>query len=413
MSNLRRVFVTRNNKTNFHSLFEVIPSFYERDLCGTLDLETMNALVQWKKLDGLIKTLAKTGPVASTTIYKKASRMIPISDAIEIAEANGNPRLSQGFGNNDASFLRMQLYLDGFSGGYPSKASVERCISKYGLLESNAVDDLRAWGSADPNAMVAVEPIADLVYIRNLCSICLRIVANYQNGGIEKVLEASGFKHVRLERRAWTPSDYRDSYYVIPFQHNVMEDKTINFSWKWGANVFAYMVNNPLSHWIRSQGTRASYGTVDAATILTSPDITGIGRPLLNRGYDYENADTREYLALNDDMTQREVAERFIQGVGEMFSSLQNDSGEHLGWDFKTLPALSGNDAPTPVFHTLASAMVGTLIYRHGTLPAVCKNCGNGMLIRTKGKRREFCSDSCRSQYSIRKGGRIDYGATQ
>lgn len=50
-------------------------------------------------------------------------------------------------------------------------------------------------------------------------------------------------------------------------------------------------------------------------------------------------------------------------------------------------------------------ALFGAIFYRYGCVPAKCKNCGNGILVKTKGKRREFCSPSCRTRYSNRKAG--------
>lgn len=403
MNDRRKVFLARNSKTNFHSLFEVVPSGSVDKVSGVLDMDTMNALVQWKNLDELVSVLERTGPVILADVYKEAKRLVPIADAVEIAEAYGHGRASQGFGFNDESFLRMQLYLDGCEGFYPSKASVARGISNHGLLESGAVDDLRAWAKEDPGAMVAIEPIADIGYIRNLCSICLRLIANCQNPDVNAVLEASGFKHAERKHRWWITGDYRDTYYVIPFHHNTADDMTLNFSWKWGKNVFAYMVIDPLNqlvYGLRTEMKSRKLGSVGNAVTLAPPVLTGKGRPFINLGFDYENEDTRIYLGIEDDIPQAEAAERFVYGVARMFSKLKTKKGEPLGWDFDELPSLSSNDCPEPTFHSLASAMVGTLMYRMERLPVTCKNCGNGMLIRPKGKRREFCSDSCRSQFS-------------
>ena len=65
------------------------------------------------------------------------------------------------------------------------------------------------------------------------------------------------------------------------------------------------------------------------------------------------------------------------------------------------------DDEPAPrySFHSTVAAMFGAIFYRYGCVPAKCKNCGNGILVKTKGKRREFCSPSCRTRYSNRKAG--------
>lgn len=403
MGDRRKVFLARNAKTNFHSLFEVVPSDYSAKRSGALDMDTINSLLQWKSIDELVAALEKTGPIVASDVYKESKRLVPIADAVEVAEANGFGRASQGFGPCDEAFLRMQLYLDGRTGSYPSKASVARGVARHGLVEGSAADELRAWAREDPGAMVAIEPVADLGFMRNLCSICLRIVANIQNPSVDDVLEASGFRRVVIDRGPLARRGYRDSYFAIPLCHNTFDDMTVNFSWKWGTNVFSYMVNDPLNSLVlgqRRSGDSVGFGSVQNAVVLTSPVISGKGRPFNNRGFDYENGDTRTYLGVGDDVSQVEAAEGFVYGVARMFAGLRTKKGELLGWDFDSLPSLFNNDGPRPTFHSLASAMVGTLIYRSDFLPTTCKNCGNGMLIRPKGKRREFCSDSCRSQFS-------------
>lgn len=403
MVSMRRVFLARNSKTNFHSLFIVVPSDYEQKRCGSLDIETFNQLVLWKNLDELVSALERTGPVIASDVFKEAQRLIPVQEAVEIAEAGGRGPASQGYGLNDEAFLYMQLYLDGRSGFYPSKASVSRGIANHGLLESGALSDLRRWAKEDPGAKVVVEPVADVCFARNLCGIALRMVANYQNSEVENVLEASGFEHVERKRKWWNSRDLKSAYYVIPFHHNAADDMTINFSWKCERNAFAYMLNDPLVHLIyesKPRGVKHSFGSIESAVIIASPAFTGIRRPIVNVGFDYENEDTRAYLAICDDVSQRDAAALFLEGLAETISGLVSKRKEPLGWDFSKLPDFFENDAVEPVFYTLFSAMVGKVVYRAGALPTTCKHCGNGFFIKPKGKRREFCSDSCRSQFS-------------
>lgn len=406
MRSKRSVFLARNSKTNFHSLFEVIPSGYCQTRYGTLDIPTMNKLIQWKSIDELVTILEETGPLIASEVCKGAGRIITIQDAVAVAEANGQGRKSQGFCPNDPMFLRMQLYLDGCNGFYPSKASVARASVKHGLIESAALGDLRQWAEEDPGALVAVEPVADLVLARNLCSLALRIISNCQNMAIDDVLEVSGFRHARRSDAWWVDKELRDSYYVIPFQHNAAIDDTVNFTWKWGKNIFANEVINQLSHLIYETGPKEvkhRFGPIESAELLTSPTVTGRAMPILNKGHDYENEDTRLYLAICDDVPQRKAAEMFIEGIGRMAAELSADDEKRhvlLGWDFSRIPPIVANDAPEPVFRTLFAAMVGTILYRDGKIPTTCKTCGNAFFDKPKGKRREYCSASCRTAYS-------------
>lgn len=85
MGDRRKVFLARNGKTNSHSLFEVVPSGGGSGMIhGVLDMDAMNALVQWKNLDELVAVLGRTGPVILSDVYKEAKRLVPIADVVEI-----------------------------------------------------------------------------------------------------------------------------------------------------------------------------------------------------------------------------------------------------------------------------------------------------------------------------------------
>ena len=104
---LRKVFIARDNRTNFHSLFEVIPQGYDESRRGVLDPETMNRLVQWKSLNELVEVLGETGPMVALDLYKESTRRISIDDAVAIAESQGTGEASQGYGKVDEAFLYM------------------------------------------------------------------------------------------------------------------------------------------------------------------------------------------------------------------------------------------------------------------------------------------------------------------
>lgn len=409
MGNPRKVFIARNEKTSFHSLFEVVPSDYVQRRRAVLDPDILNELIGWETVDELVQVLEKTGPFVASEIYPKASRIIGIDEALKIAEAMGRGRASEGFAKNDLFFLREQLFLDGRlylegrTEGFPSKASVARGVEKHGLVESSAYEDLALWKEEDPECKVVIEPLCDLVLVRNTCSLLLRIVANYQSGRTD-VLEASGFEHVtRDSRRLLEAKPYRGSYYVIPFVHNSGYDDTITFSMKGIKNVFGYTLVDPLRYLIDEcmpSVMKHGYGSVESAILISSSALDGKNDLLRRLTSDYDYKDTCFYLGICDDVPQREAAELFVRSYAEMFSKLKSKTGEPLGWDFGEIPDLMSNGVPYPVFHTLAAAMVGSIVYRGGNVPVSCKNCGNAFMIKPKGKRREFCSPTCRVRYS-------------
>lgn len=400
----RKVFIARNGKTNFHSLFEVIPSSFVEGGDAFLDVDIVEDFTKSKSLQDIVSLLERTGPLIARSLYKKEMRTIPIDDAIEISSANGLGRKSEGYTRNDLSFLYLQLFLDGNRGFYPTQASISRAVKAYGLLESNALVDLEEWKSTDPDCRVVIEPLSDIVECRNLCSLALRLVSNYSNPDIsdDEVLTKSGFRHFNRDHKWWIKKEYNDSYYAIPFAHNASCDMTLNFSTKWWNNVFAYELINPLHMRIvdtRPKKNEIGYGSVSNAVALTSPTVTGKPEPMFNYGKSYEDEETQYFLGLDDALSQRAEAKVFLESLANMLATLKAEDGSSLGWEMSLASVVQDDPMPVYSFHTLAGAMFATVLFRYGTTAATCRNCGNGMLVRSKGKRREFCSNSCRAQY--------------
>lgn len=401
MNNQRRTFVARNIKTGFHSIWNVVPGDYEPEKNQFLDPSTVNQLARWKNLRDIITALEATGPFIPSDVYPQEKRIMPIEDALQIAKARGVGHESQGFTVNDPHFLRIQLMLEGFAPSYPSKTSIEKDVERFGLIESDAASDLEKWAKEDSTCKVVIEPLCDVVSIRNRASQLLRIIANLQDENNEHVLETSGFQHVKRGGNKLIGKQYKDSYFVLPLKHNPVVDMTLNFSTKWFRNVFAYMTINPLDSRIREmrpQGNETGLGLVENAVSLTNPILTGNAAPLINYRTKYEDQDTWLYVGIEDSLSQREEAMTYIKGYERMFSSLTTKGGKPIGWKISSPSPFENDPKPEFLFHTLAGALFGSIFYRYGTTAAICKNCQNAFMTKTKGKQREFCSNSCRTQ---------------
>ena len=202
--------------------------------------------------------------------------------------------------------------------------------------------------------------------------------------------------------------ELEDSYYVLPFQHNSSFDMTLNYSSKWFENVFGYMVINPLKTRIldlRPKEDKVLFGSVPNAVLITAQTKTGEGAPFFDIGWKPEVEKTQLYLGIDDGGPQRDEAVAFVESVAKMLAGLTTKDGDPLGWSVGKPSIFDDEPAPRYHFHSTAAAMFGAIFYRYGCVPATCKNCGNGILVKTRGKRREFCSPSCRTQYSNRKAG--------
>ncbi len=405
---MRKIFIAQDRRTGFHSVIEVLPSSYEFCFKEGLSLDLFNELCHWKNLNELFLTLEKTGPMVGESIYKKENRIISIDDAIGMFRATDS-FLRPTYKENNLDFLHMQLFLDDRKGFYPSKASVSRAIKSFGLIESNGIEELEKWKKHDRGCRIAIEPLHDFVVMRNACSVILRLIANYQDPTVDNPVESSGFMKIVRAQKWWVSKDLRDSYYVIPIRHNPGVDMTTTFSTKWFSNVYAYEMIYPLYSAIAKTGAKSQkngIGSIECADSLSSPAVTGEGYPLFPTKRDYDILDTRCYLGLRDDIEQDKLIEMFVKEFGEMFKSLRADPsstskdklGSLIGWE-EEIPSPEENTSFKRSYKTLASAMVGSLLYRADTIPVVCRNCGKGILIKNKGKRKDFCSASCRAQY--------------
>ena len=407
----RNVFIARNKSTGFHSLLEVVRSDGSTDATSPMDFELSERLIRWGTLDELVSSISESGPLIDRSIYKEERRRLSISEAIEVVEESAAG--GRGFTRCDEEFLYLQLCLEGTSTTgsasslYPSQASIARDIKRHGLIESDGLAELRKWQEEDPDCTVVVEPLRDIVLCRNLGSVLLRLIANIK-AGYDDVLERSGFKRFEKKRRWWITGELKDSYYVLPFQHNSSFDMTLNYSTKWFKNVFSYMVINPLETRIldlRPKKDKVLFGSVPNAVLITAQIKTGEGVPFFDIGWKPEVEKTQLYLGIDDGGAQRDEAVAFVESVARMLSGLTTKDGDPLGWVVGEPSVFDDEPSPRYHFHSTAASMFGAVFYRYGCVPATCKNCGNGILVKTRGKRREFCSPSCRTQYSNRKAG--------
>lgn len=376
-----------------------------------MDFDLAEHLLRWGTLDELVAAISKSGPLIDRSIYKEENRRLSINEAIEVVEESvGGER---GFTRCDEDFLYLQLCLEGVSATgsasslYPSRASVSRDIERHGLIESDGLAELRRWREADPGCTVVVEPLEDIVLCRNLGSLVLRLTANI-GSGCGDVLERSGFRHFDKMHRSRIAGELEDSYYVLPFKHNSSFDRTLNYSSKWFENVFGYMVINPLETRILDLSPKKDkvlFGSVPNAVLITAQIKTGEGAPFFDVGWKPEIEKTQLYLGIDDGGSQRDEAVAFVESTVEMLRGLTTKDGEPLGWSVSESSIFDNEPLPRYLFHSAAASMFGSIIYRYGYVPATCKNCGNGILVKTRGKRREFCSPSCRTQYSNRKAG--------
>lgn len=407
----RSVFIARNRSTGFHSLIEVVGSGDPVPAAAPMGSELAERLLRWGTLGELVEAISESGPLVDRSIYREENRRLSISEAVEVVEESVNGE--HGFERCNEKSLFLQLCLEGMSATgsasslYPSQASIPRDVKRHGLIESDGLAELRRWREADPGCTVVVEPLEDIVLCRNLGSLVLRLMANIA-AGYDDVLERSGFRHFDEMRRCQIAGKPKGSYWAIPFKHDPSIDMTLNYSTRRFGKVFAYMVVNPLETRIfdrRPKGDGDFSGSLGNAVLMSAPDGAGEPASFFDVSWKPEVERTQLYLGIDDTGSQGDGAVVFVESVAEMLAGLTTVGGNPLGWSVDAPSIFDDEPAPIYRFHSTAAAMYGAVFYRYGCIAATCKNCGNGILVKTRGKRREFCSPSCRTQHSNRKCG--------
>lgn len=407
----RSVFIARNRSTGFHSLIEVVGSGDPVPAAAPMDSELAERLLRWGTLGELVKAISESGPLIDRSVYREENRRLSISEAVEVVEESVNGE--HGFERCNEKSLFLQLCLEGMSATgsasslYPSQASIPRDVKRHGLIESDGLAELRRWREADPGCAVVVEPLEDIVLCRNLGSLALRLMANIA-AGHDDVLERSGFRHFDEIRHRQIAGKIKGSYWALPFKHDPSIDMTLNYSTRRFGDVFAYMVANPLETHVFDRGPRGNgefSGSLGNAVLMAALDGAGAAVPFFDIGWKPEIEGTQLYLGIGDTGSQRDASAAFVESVAEMLAGLTTADGDPIGWSVGGPSIFDDEPAPRYRFYSTAAAMFGVVFYRYGCIAATCKNCGNGILVKTRGKRREFCSPSCRTQHSNRKCG--------
>lgn len=408
MKEPRRLFVTMDRNSGLHSLVGVYPKSQLEAHGGVLDRDLLNDLIVWDSLESLSKSTILSGPLVPMDTHGGGDyRVMTIDDAIAIAEMAGGPRQKGRFGYCEGMTLYKEMYLDGGKPCFPSIDRVGKDIGRLGLLETDGISDLRMLEKTEPDSAVVVEPVGDWVFMRNICSILLRLIAHLKTEGAD-ALSATGFEEIQVQKE-WWHKRAPGRYHVIPLCHNPYVNMITALTPQWWKTSVFGVPPMPIYDLLcdGSNDGQGLFGVTLSVHDLTAPVVHDAPAPLLAKGDYFKGVDTRLYLALDEDGGEKEAAERFVEAAMAAFQTLRDELGRSLGWAFDSGdPTSEVQNVPKPVFCSLASAMVGTILYRYDSSPALCRGCGAGILVRQKGKKREFCSGRCKSRYSRKEGKR-------
>lgn len=107
------------------------------------------------------------------------------------------------------------------------------------------------------------------------------------------------------------------------------------------------------------------------------------------------------FLSASATLTEAQLASDFIRSLLATACDAESADGRPIGWSLDYSSAVMERSAPKVTFHSQWSELLYETAFHSNELEAgLCKNCGRPMLVKTRGKRRRFCSDSCRTMFS-------------
>ena len=113
-----------------------------------------------------------------------------------------------------------------------------------------------------------------------------------------------------------------------------------------------------------------------------------------------ETIDRTLFLSASAALTEAELASDFIYSLLATARDAKSSDGRPIGWSPNYSTAVKEGWEPKATFHSQWSALLYETAFHSNKLEAgLCKNCARPMLSKTRGKKREFCSDGCRTVF--------------
>lgn len=113
-----------------------------------------------------------------------------------------------------------------------------------------------------------------------------------------------------------------------------------------------------------------------------------------------ETIDRTLFLSASAALTEAQLASDFIYSLLATARDAKSSDGRPIGWSPNYSTAVKEGWEPKATFHSQWSRLLYETAFHSNKLEAgLCKNCARPMLSKTRGKKREFCSDGCRTVF--------------
>lgn len=259
---------------------------------------------------------------------------------------------------------------------------------------------------------ILVEPVQDWMMFRNTIAIGASLLANIEAPREdERALEAAGFSRFAGEALGFPifalPLKFSASTFALEFGRHPLRSGGLNpadvdylYSRYYADEADITRKHGPIPTTTRPLGGDADV-FLASTYIATRRGITALDIAKLLP----VEKDTNVYLCVRalDGMGQIDLAKKVVRALWTKTQMLTDAGGSPLGMspDPESLFDPLHKSEPYKC-NSLVSSAWNALCFHSGRRLISCKYCGSGVLASAKGPAKEFCNDSCRTQYAER-----------
>lgn len=351
----------------------------------------LNALLTVKNLSGLLKTIGDMPPVLPLAVACSRRRVFTVEQAMrdlpgDLIECNEGS-------------LRAESFIESCRPMRANGVSARRAVSEYGSTGALIAEGLEE-DPADSENLVVVEPLQDWMTLVNSLKLCARLLAAI-NSREQVSLEDLGFAHMTSKRLKGK------ELYGLPFKFNTLfSGPDLVEGWQRQDPLFYALTHK------KKVGSNAPSVSVpvyalgegsSSIFVTTRPIAAGDQHAAGSNKHDIDGKAL--YLCIEDNGDQRKMASNVVLMFGKAFRNLSvpqdgaTGGDSPCGWEYDADGGLRGLDAPLIRMLSFASALWYQLVYHPGQRLSRCKWCGDAMMSKDIGPKKEFCTGSCRVQY--------------
>lgn len=270
-----------------------------------------------------------------------------------------------------------------------NKKSLRRVIDRYDAMRDAAFLLFLEMARYEDDDIVVAEPVQDWLVAKTLLGTIVTFQACLNHAEHKETLENLPISD---GRRAFEGSEHRDL--------------------EWRARPLAYNSESiglgESGNLPPDGGLLALHFDLEAGTMRNAEHVKllqGNELPLKAKSicgvWENEMIDGTLFLSASAALTETQLASDFIGSLLATARDVKSSDGQPLGWSLDYSTAVKESCEPKATFHSQWSRLLYETVFHSNKLEAgLCKNCARPMLSKTRGNKREFCSDGCRVAFA-------------